>query len=120
MKNFKEIYCKGIFESFENIYIFNTVNKPFSQVMCFNILHYENKDILKKVIDILNNKKVDKYFSKTEIRDDTVIDIDDGDVQLDTRRWGHLTGTLKLSSEDAIKIQDEFIEWICNKLKGIN
>lgn len=44
----------------------------------------------------------------------------DGEILMVARGWGHLTGieALNLSSKEAMIIQNEFTEYILNKLKN--
>lgn len=75
----------------------------------------ENKQI---IIDILNGVSKEAIKGEIKYSGDCFISINGVNVML-IRGWGHLTGcgALKLPSEEAIKIQDDFGEWIVKKLK---
>lgn len=67
------------------------------------ILNGENLKILKFKPELLKNT----YDSFITYKDEKFISI---------RGWGYLTGLLKISEEKAVKIQDDFAEWIINRL----
>ena len=115
-KNFKDIYCQGEFSSYDNLYIFNE-NPQYGPVMCFTVAS-EHLDA-NRIVNILNGNS-DEYYSEAILENPTDIRLTSttNDGTLITRGWGLLTGGLKLSSELAEKVQDDFIRWTCDKLIG--
>lgn len=75
-------------------------------------------EIKREVIDILNDKTDKKITAKLEIVDGYKIYMNDKPF-ITIRGWGYLTGCgggLWLDPEVAKKIQDDFAEWIIDKL----
>lgn len=71
------------------------------------------------LVDLLNGEDI-KFNSSHEF---SVIDTEiycDGDVLMRIRGWGHLTGegALNLPAKEAVTIQNEFAEYLLNKLKN--
>lgn len=73
-------------------------------------------EFVKEIVDVLNGKS-DKKFEIIEQRP-TIIKLQNATMVI--RGWGHLIGTggLHLPEEEAARIQDDFQEWIVNKLKN--
>lgn len=104
--------------TWEDVYKFPLVKDP--EPYCSYVWTSENGMALKfnreiekeeydKVVDTLNGSDSIKYANLTYVNGDMY----DGDRFLFTiRGWGHLTGKLKLSNEEACKIQDNFGEFI--------
>lgn len=86
-----------------------------NNVMTFTYFRY-NQDDLKEMVAILNGES-EKRITDNVRYENTVIYIDDCPV-LRVRGWGHLTGcgAMNLPVEVAVKIQDDFGEWVVNKL----
>lgn len=87
-------------------------------VMTFDNL-IEEEDTLNDILAILNGDV--KTFITNEVtyyRGE--IKIDNKPI-FEVRGWGYLTGhcTLRLSYDEAAKIQDDFGNWVVNKLKGL-
>lgn len=69
-----------------------------------------------KVVDILNGAKNDfpillEYYQGEIINEN-------GEYVFCIRGWGHLTSTLNLNNAEAARIQDDFGNYIVNKLNG--
>lgn len=111
--DFKEIYQLPLnLSGITGIYV-----DSFNGVKTFTVL-YKDKEFVKHILDVLNDKvpnDIDKEF--TYAKDEGIIDID-GQHLFILRGWGYLTGTggLSLPSDRALKIQDDFGEWVVNKL----
>lgn len=111
---FKDVYQLPLREDeFGMCYIWSANN-----VMTFNKL-FSNEEIITELLAIINgesNKKVHQDVTY----DDGFIKIAGCPIFL-LRGWGHLTGcgALNLPAEKAAKIQDDFGNWVVNKLKGI-
>lgn len=74
--------------------------------------------LMDKLADILNGKTDPVSSRKYEYRAPEILL--DGEVLFVVRGWGYLTGTggLNLPVEEANKIQDEFAEWVIEKLNN--
>lgn len=78
-----------------------------------------NPDITKQLCSLLNGEsdtfehKIKEYVKNAN---DCFIILENSDV-ITVRGWGYLTGVLKLSNKDAAKIQDDFLDWVINKIK---
>lgn len=117
--DFKEIYCKGEFYNFENIYIFNK-DIHSNEVKCFTVAGFDSQENLDRVVELLNGCSTEYFLNAEVLNDNITIELDGGRIKLVTRGWGHLTGTLRLSHKEAVEIQDGFIVWCCKKLTGGN
>lgn len=116
--NFKEVYQLPLkIDEWSKIYI-----KSNNNVITFNqLVGYRDSDFvyLQKLLDIING-------DTNEVVKDAEYIVDEGHIRVDgepvflLRGWGHLTGVgaLNLDSKTAAKIQDDFAEWVVNKLKG--
>lgn len=103
---FKDIY-KGPFTIDNNYcYVWSA-----NHVMTFNCL-IDNEKLLDSIIEKLNYGTLDCYNTKYE---NEIIYINDCPVFL-IRGWGHLTGSLNLHTEEAVKIQDDFCNWVVETL----
>lgn len=96
----------------------------FAQDDIIALTYYSNRtsydgDILKQLCAFLNEEsdifehKIKEY---AQTPDDCFIMFENGDI-IAVRSWGYLTGVLKLSNKDAAKIQDDFLDWVVNKIK---
>lgn len=75
-------------------------------------------DIQEQIVDLTNSKST-AYLSDQALEyKNTFIYINRISL-ISVRGWGHLTGSLKLHTDKAARIQDEFGEWIVKSLKGI-
>ena len=109
MKNINKYFKAPFYTDDYYMYIFDSNN----QVM-FNILD-NNKQKINMIIDCLNDKSEYK-FANVSINGEN-IDIDNKPI-LCVRGFGYLTGAgaLGLSNEDAIKIQNDMLEFVIIKL----
>lgn len=76
---------------------------------------------LHQVAKILNGE--DEWFphdinkaTVTKNATDCFVMFENGDV-LTVRSWGYLTGVKHLSNKDAAAVQDNFLDWVVNKIK---
>lgn len=92
--------------------------------MCFNFLS-NDINLYNRVVALLNDK-TDAIPFKGAGRNEECIVVSD-DTTCDTakpcllvRGWGHLTGcgALHLSSDEAVKLQDELMDYCVSKLRG--
>lgn len=119
MKKKKELTFKDVYQlplsedEYSMTYIWSS-----NRVMTFNIL-ISNKEIITELLAIINGEST-KKVSKEVTYEDGYIKIDGNPIFL-LRGWGHLTGcgALNLPAEKAANIQDDFANWVVNKLKGI-
>ena len=109
MKNINKYFKAPFYTDDYYMYIFDSNN----QVM-FNILD-NNKQKINMIIDCLNDKSEYK-FANVSINGEN-IDIDNKPI-LCVRGFGYLTGAgaLGLSNEDAIKIQNDMLEFVKNEI----
>jgi len=85
----------------------------------FDFIHDDEAD-QSRIVSILNSDSDNTPSISGEFRHEGGEIFLDGHKLLMVRSWGRLTGTgggLGLSAEKAIEIQDEFCDWIINKLK---
>lgn len=87
-------------------------------VMTFNYF-FRNEDNINIILGILNGTLKDKVTNKLTY-EEGCIKIE-GKPMLLLRGWGHLTGcgALNLPPDQAANIQDDFANWVVNKLKGV-
>lgn len=111
MIDFKEVW-KAPFHS-DGLYIFSGNN-----VMAATNFNDDDKGIkiLNDICDALNGKEITKY-NNIQVND-CALTIDECLIVI--RGWGHLTGIggLHLEPEEAVKVQDEFIKYIVNKISN--
>ena len=77
-------------------------------------------ELAKKIVDIVNgysNEKLPYTFSVDCDNSHAEVFIN-GQPCMEIRSWGELTGAYKLSGNDAAKIQDDFCEYIVNRLNN--
>lgn len=110
---FKDVYQLPLIDDNSTRYIFSK-----NGVMTFDKI-IDNKEIINELLAIINGESTKKV--KADVKyEEGYIKIDGHPVFL-LRGWGHLTGcgALNLPEEKAAKIQDDFANWVVNKLKGI-
>ena len=109
--DFKEVY-KGPFntDKYCPVYIWSS-NEVMS--LMIEIDDFDNEFIY-ELVNKLNGQSY-KTFNVERDYEDAVRLVINGKPFL-VRGWGHLTGTLNLSNEEAAKIQDDFINWIIEVL----
>lgn len=111
---FKDVYQLPLeFDEYCPVYIYSA-----NGVMTFNNL-IDDREKLKEILAILNGKSNKKVTNEVTYEKGYIKS--DGIPILLLRGWGHLTGcgALNLPAEKAAKIQDDFANWVVNKLKGI-
>lgn len=90
---------------------------------CFDMLGNMDNDFATKIVGMMNNTlpRNDCKAKVTYNREDGKIYFDNT-PQLLVRGWGHLTGIdgMRLSEDDAAKVQDDFANWFCNILNKKN
>lgn len=94
--------------------------------MAFTVLNHERKEDLQRVVSLMNDESGAKPFEFVGVSEDKqYIGVGDNEETakkafLMTRGWGHLTGIggLHLKREDAEQMQNDFVNWVCQKLKG--
>lgn len=75
--------------------------------------------LVKDMVNVLNDKKVDTNYPKLSIKDGC--DLYWEDIIIGAfRGWGYLTGPggIHLPDEQAVKLQDDMINFVLEKLKG--
>lgn len=108
--DFREIYCPPFKVTDGGIYI-----KASNGVKAFTIAAKNIEEEAKNIVLLLNDEGGEKYDS-TMLFGDAKIVTSHASVLI-TRGFGYLIGTLKLSVENACKIQDEFTDWVIKKLE---
>ena len=76
---------------------------------------------IKHIINVINGNCVPVFLPEWKLSDDDRCAITyNGEYQFLVRGWGYLTGCggLNLPEDLAAKIQDEFIDYIINRLNG--
>lgn len=110
MIDFKEVW-KAPFRN-DGLYIWS-----FNNVMtATNIAGKKGKKVLQDICDALNGGKISGYKD---------IEVDGCELTINgclirIRGWGYLIGIggLRLKPEEAVKVQDEFINYIVDKIKA--
>lgn len=97
---------------FCDIYIFDANNN-----MMFSWLVKMKPEQKEKLIEAINGEIT--LTIKDVKKDDLHIIINDTPILL-VRGWGYLTGKLGLSEKEAIKEQEELLEYVEKKLKGLS
>ena len=123
-KTFKDYFKFPLkFDDFDISYIWTDNNQ-----MAMNFITYENlanDEGVKKALEDKNNiiailnGDIKGEYTDVSIDKDTIVCIDNK-PKLIIRGWGMLTGTggYKLSTKNAVEIQDAFRDYIVKKLKG--
>lgn len=75
----------------------------------------EMNDLCQSIVSVLNNETNYNKYNGLEIKDGCDL-YKNGELVGSFRGWGHLTGGLKLSTDDAIKLQDEMINYVMSGL----
>lgn len=110
---FKDVYQLPLSEDDFCSYIYSS-----NGVMTFDII-IDNRVIITELLEIINGES-NKRVKRDVTYEDGYVKIGGYHIFL-LRGWGHLTGcgALNLPAEKAAKIQDDFANWVVNKLKGI-
>lgn len=112
MIDFKKYYDISEFKDADFTYIYD---KKYNQIIQY--IQEIDEDDQQKILDKLNNKTDKKFEHKFEIIDNGYIAYNSQKLFL-ARGWGYLTGTsgCNLNPEDAIKVQEQILKYIINKL----
>lgn len=112
MINFRDYFDISEIKGGDFLYIYDNNYKIIFQYTCDL-----GEDTENQLLDKLNNRTKKKSEHKFDIVDDEYIVYNNNKILL-VRSWGYLTGTggCNLSSEDAIKVQKQLLEYIKNKL----
>lgn len=111
--NFKDIYKLPLkIDSLRNDYIYSA-----NGMKTFNVVT-NNVSLVKRVLNIINGETDDKIKSE--------VNYSYGYIYINNRRIFYIQGydklinkeKMNLSSHHAILLQDEFCNWVVNKLKG--
>lgn len=111
---FKDVYKLPLrLDEYSMSYIWSS-----NGVMTFTTL-VNDESFIKEILGILNGDLTIKLNEIDVTYDGEYIKMD-GHAILLLRGWGHLTGcgALNIPTEKAAKIQDDFANWVVNKLKG--
>lgn len=116
--DFKDIFKPPFSTDDYGIYMFDANNNI---CLDYNPATTYNETIIHQIAKILNGE--DTLFSYninkatvTKNTTDCFIMFENGDV-ITVRSWGYLTGVKHLSNKDAAKVQDDFLDWVVNKIK---
>lgn len=115
INSWKDIW-KGPFWTDNYGWVYDADNTP---VFTADDLNEDNDEFINTLTDdmveVLNGKEPSQKYHGFEIRDGCDIYLDDVCIGY-FRGWGHMCGSLKLSSEKAAKYQDEMIEFVLSKI----
>lgn len=117
MADFKQIYFNGDEQNAKfhcdpyGIYMFAGEDCSLTALECVND---DTGDFLRSLCNYLNHE-LNVFQPKIEKVDGDSIFLENG-IIFTARGWGYLTGVLKLSSEEAAKVQDEFIGWVVYRI----
>lgn len=88
--------------------------------ICFDFLS-NDYDLYDRIVKLLNGDDAPKFKhvgrDRIHIHVSESGEINDRKHVLLVRGWGHLTGGLKLSSEEAIRLQDELLDYCVSMLE---
>ena len=85
--------------------------------MVFTFRKGISKKIQEQILNTLNNNTIQLTTNKYSIKN--YIDLYNHNIYYgNIRGWGGLTGRLKLSVKEAEKVQDDFAQWMINKLNN--
>lgn len=113
--NWTDIW-KGPFKNDHYGYIWDNEN---TMVFTVDDLTEENdkwmNSFCNNIVNVLNGNEPTEKYAGLEIKDGCDLYINDEMIGY-FRGWGHLTGGLKLTGEEAVKLQDSLIEFVLNKI----
>lgn len=115
--DFKEIFKTPFYTDDYGLYVFDKDSNICLDYYSDRIDY--NPDITKQLCALLNGESdTFEHKIKEHVKNvtDCFIMLENGDV-ITVRGWGYLIGVLKLSNKDASKVQDDFLDWIVNKIK---
>lgn len=81
---------------------------------------HRGTELAKKIVDIVNGDSNEKlpYTFLVDLDNSHAEVFINGQPCMEIRSWGELTGRLKLSPNDAAKIQGDFCKYIVNRLNN--
>jgi hypothetical protein len=92
--------------------LFGPYIKDSNRNICFTIICKD--ELAQEIVDKLNDESCQRFNARKKIDNILIDDI----IVLKTRGWGYLTGSLKLSSEQALKEQNILMDFVVDKLKN--
>lgn len=111
--NFKDVYKLPLIADVNGCFIWTD-----NSVMAFSQLFEDNYDFAKYLVNRINGTiEADDNLRPFRVVGGVIQDSTGKNLLL-VRGWGHLTGlyALHLPTEEAAKIQDEFLEYCVNQL----
>ncbi len=121
--DFKKIYFKGESPKFHcdpyGIYIFTGEYADGDGLLALDT-NLDDGYMMQSLCNFLNGElNVFQPRIKEVILDnnDAAI-VFEGDFEVRARGWGYLTGVKNLSNEEAAQVQNDFINWIVDKIKN--
>lgn len=111
MTDFRQVFQLPLHvDEYCGVYVWTKEKK-----LAFNYLG-DNIDLLENIVNTLNDNSKENFVCEYK---DKIIYIENEPTLL-VRGFGYLTGIggLRLSIDDASKVQDDFCEWCVEKLKG--
>ena len=116
MENFKKYYKLPLHADSIGLYV-RTIDEEMALMFTVRI----EDDVIKNIVDKLNGECNKSTLPEWHIKNRTEVWFEDAKVMI-IRGWGMLHGTgngcYNLPKEEAIKIQDEFAEYIVNILNS--
>lgn len=110
---FKDVYQQPFWVDDYGMYMFSGKDASVTALDC---LDDPDGNVLRGICCVLNSETVKSSILPTRL-EKNIITLQGG-ITLEVRGWGYLTGVLKLSPQKAAKIQDDFAQWVFNRLKG--
>lgn len=116
MENFKKYYKFPLHADDMGVYV-RTIDKQKALMFAFSL----NDEVIQNIVDKLNGKSNKSTLVKWHIKNGTEVWFGDMKIMI-IRGWGMLCGTgnscYGLSEEEAIKIQDEFAQYVVDTLNS--
>lgn len=76
------------------------------------------QNLCNNIVSVLNKESINHKYDNLEIKDGCDLYMNN-EIVGSFRGWGHLTGGLKLSIDEAIKLQDGLINYVMSGLCNI-
>ena len=117
IQDWKEVWVAPFREDFGYITSFNDV-MTFTVDMCIDPEDPKIQGLVNDIIRVLNGDASSRKYSGLQIQDGCDL-YWDGNMVGYFRGWGHLTGDggLHLPAEEAVKIQDQLINFVMDKIQ---
>lgn len=97
----------------EDAFIYTANGIPV--LMAANCSYYP-REMMNRIVQLINGE--DKPRGSSDVGVNYTEICINGDPVLTVRGWEHLTDTLKLSVDEAERMQTEFAVWVAERLKG--